>query len=62
MEYKIEEILYSDNSKEKMNIYDYNIQELWKLMRIPNPRIHGVEEKAEIQMKGTGKLFNEIIE
>jgi hypothetical protein len=61
MEDKIEEVLHANNHKEKMNTYDYNIQELWDMVKRPNPRIHGVEEGAEIQTKSTENLFNEII-
>jgi hypothetical protein len=60
MEDKMEEILHANNYKEK-NTHESHIQELWNTVRRPNIRIHGVEEGAEIQTKGIGNLFNDII-
>jgi hypothetical protein len=37
-----------------MNTHEYNIQELWDMIKRPNLRIHRVEKGAEIQTKGTG--------
>jgi hypothetical protein len=43
-----------------MNTYDYDIQELWDIIKRPNLRIHGMEG-AKIQIKGIGNQFNELI-
>jgi hypothetical protein len=40
---------------------EYNIQQLWGIIKRPNLRIRGVEEGTEMQTKGIGNLFNEII-
>jgi hypothetical protein len=46
--------------KEKISTHEYNIQELWDMIKRPNLKIHRVEG-AEIQAKVTENLFNEII-
>jgi hypothetical protein len=56
---QVEEILHTDDHKEKIYTSDYNIQELWNTIKAPNLRIHKVLEKAEIQTKGIGNLFSE---
>jgi hypothetical protein len=61
MEDRIEELLNASNHKEKINTCEYNIQEIWNTIKRQNLRIHGVEEGAEMQTKGIGNLFNEII-
>jgi hypothetical protein len=30
-------------TKKKINAHDYNMQELWDMIKRPNLRIHGVE-------------------
>jgi hypothetical protein len=44
-----------------MNTYDYSIQNLLSTIRRPKVRIHGEEERTEIQTEGIRNLFNEII-
>jgi TolA-binding protein len=58
MEDKMEELLHTNNHKEKN---EHNIQELSDTTKRPNLRIHGMEEGPEIQTKGLGNLLNEII-
>ena len=41
--------------------HEWNLQELWDIMKRPNLRIIGIEERSEIQTKGMNNLFNEII-
>jgi hypothetical protein len=60
IEDKVKEILYSDNNNEK-NKPDYNFQELWDIIKIPNLRIHEVKEVAEIQTKGIENSFKETL-
>jgi TolA-binding protein len=61
MEDKIKELLHANNNKEnKMTTHEFNIQELWDMIKRPNLRIHRMRG-AEIQTKGIGNLFNEII-
>jgi hypothetical protein len=47
--------------KKKINTHECNLQNLWDLLKRPNLRNHGKKEGGEIQTKGIGKLFNEII-
>ena len=39
-----------------------NIQEKWDTMKRPNLRIIGIEEREDVQLKGTENLSNKIIE
>jgi hypothetical protein len=57
----IKELLHYTVAKKKMNTRDYNLQELWDMIKRPNLRIHRVEVGAEILAKGIGDLCNETI-
>jgi hypothetical protein len=50
-----------ENAKCK-NILTQNIQEIQHTMRRPNPRIIGVDENEDFQLKGPANIFNKIIE
>jgi hypothetical protein len=41
--------------KKKINTHEYNIQEIWDMIKKPNLRINGMEEGAEIQTKDIEK-------
>jgi hypothetical protein len=40
---------------------EYNIQDPWDIIKKPNLSIHKVGEKAKMQIKGIGNIFNIII-
>jgi hypothetical protein len=48
-------------TKKKMNMHEYNKQEFQDMMKRLNIRIHGVQERVEIQTEGIGHLSNEFI-
>ena len=39
-----------------------NIQDIWDIVRRPNLRIIGIEEREESQLKGPESIFNKIKE
>jgi hypothetical protein len=41
--------------------YEWNMQDIWDIMKRPNLRITDVEKGEETQTKGTDNLFNRII-
>jgi hypothetical protein len=49
------------NTKKK-NILTQNIQEIQDTMRRPNPRIIGIEEREDSQLKGPVNIFNKSLE
>jgi hypothetical protein len=63
IEVKIDEIDMSlnENVKSKVVLMQ-NIQEIWDIMKRPNPRITGIEEEKDSQLKGPENIFNKIIE
>ncbi|KAL6038257.1 hypothetical protein STEG23_034930, partial [Scotinomys teguina] len=48
--------------KENTKTIIRKIQEIWDTIKIPNLRIIGIEEGEEYQLKGTGNIFNKVIE
>jgi hypothetical protein len=50
-----------ENTKCEKNLTQ-NIQEIQETIRRPNPRIIGVDENEDFQLKGPAHIFNKIIE
>ena len=50
-----------DQTEKMVRNHEQNLQELWDVMKRPNPRIIGIEEGPEKQTKGMTRLFNKII-
>jgi hypothetical protein len=47
--------------KKRKKKHDHSLQECWDTIKIPNLRVHGVEDGDEVQTNGTENLFNESI-
>jgi hypothetical protein len=62
MEDKVQELVQIVNDHERMlRKYEWNIQDIWDTMKRPKLWIMGVEEREEIQTKGTDNPFDRII-
>jgi hypothetical protein len=62
MEDKVKELDQTVKDHERMlRKYEWNMQDIWYIMKKPNVWIMDVEEGEEIQTKGIDNLVNRII-